>query len=337
MRGRGTNPRPRCEVRLWSHTRPLERPLRSAANGVGRIRDRAFGCAYERCPCDRLAHRRRTDPAGAGRRTGSRRGPLSDRLARFRDHSTTIARRSSTSRAARTPSSARCCARRIEPTAVAGVIFFNNVGYLGMCGHGTIGLVASLAHLGPVQPGMIESRRRSARSTPRCTRTARSRLPTCPAFASASRSSCDVPGVGDVRGDIAWGGNWFFLVEQPRAAHRPANVDALTDFTWRVRAGRQCRRATRKSITSSCSARRAARAARTAATSCCARARPTIARRAAPARAPSSRASPPTASCAEGEVWVQESVIGSVFAARYRWCDRSTGEIAPVHHAARRT
>jgi hypothetical protein len=42
-----------------------------------------------------------------------------------------------------------------DPTCQFGVIFFNNVGYLGMCGHGTIGLIASLAYLGKVQPGVI--------------------------------------------------------------------------------------------------------------------------------------------------------------------------------------
>ncbi len=39
------------------------------------------------------------------------------------------------------------------PTCAAGVIFFNNVGYLGMCGHGTIGVAVALAHLGRIGPG----------------------------------------------------------------------------------------------------------------------------------------------------------------------------------------
>ncbi len=41
-----------------------------------------------------------------------------------------------------------------DPACSAGVIFFNNVGYLGMCGHGTIGLVATLAYLGRIRPGV---------------------------------------------------------------------------------------------------------------------------------------------------------------------------------------
>ena len=40
------------------------------------------------------------------------------------------------------------------PDCVAAVIFFNNAGYLGMCGHGTIGVAATLAHLGRIHPGV---------------------------------------------------------------------------------------------------------------------------------------------------------------------------------------
>src|ERR1051325_9715038 len=48
----------------------------------------------------------------------------------------------------------------IDPGSAAGVLFFNNVGYLGMCGHGTIGLVVTLAYLGRIKPGehRIETR-----------------------------------------------------------------------------------------------------------------------------------------------------------------------------------
>src|SRR6478736_5881431 len=41
----------------------------------------------------------------------------------------------------------------VDKSCVTGVIYFNNVGYLGMCGHGTIGLVVTLAHLGRITPG----------------------------------------------------------------------------------------------------------------------------------------------------------------------------------------
>ena len=67
-----------------------------------------------------------------------------------------------------------------DPANTAGVIFFNNTGYLGMCGHGTIGLVASLAYLGRIQPGTHGIETPWAPSPPRCTRTARSACATCP-------------------------------------------------------------------------------------------------------------------------------------------------------------
>jgi len=46
----------------------------------------------------------------------------------------------------------------------------------------------------------------------------------------------DVPGVGPVTGDVAWGGNWFFLVKQSPIALNSSNIAALTDLTLRIRA-----------------------------------------------------------------------------------------------------
>ena len=80
------------------------------------------------------------------------------------------ARRSSPSRAAASGWSARCCRRRFRPTAAAGVIFFNNVGYLGMCGHGLIGVVATLAYLGRIGPGAASHRNTGRRCNGRASR-----------------------------------------------------------------------------------------------------------------------------------------------------------------------
>ena len=95
----------------------------------------------------------------------------------------------------------------------AGVIFFNNVGYLGMCGHGTIGLVVTLAHLGRVQPG------RSQIETPVGVDAVlhadgRSRSTNVPSYRKHKQVARRGAGLGEVRGDVAWGGNWFFLVER---------------------------------------------------------------------------------------------------------------------------
>ncbi|TFW22411.1 4-hydroxyproline epimerase [Massilia arenosa] len=123
-----------------------------------------------------------------------------------------------------------------EPHAadcVAGVIFFNNVGYLGMCGHGTIGLVASLAYLGRIGPGthridtpvgVVEATLADDGSVS---------IDNVPSWRSRTGVSVDVDGFGRVTGDVAWGGNWFFLVDADAhgVALDAARVEALTAYT----------------------------------------------------------------------------------------------------------
>ena len=121
------------------------------------------------------------------------------------------------------------------PGCQFGVIFFNNVGLLGMCGHGTIGLVVSLAYLGRIQPGHVRI------DTPvgdvEAVLHADGRVSVCnvPSFRAAQAAVVNVPGIGPVRGDVAWGGNWFFLVEDHGLKLELTNLEALTDYAWRVR------------------------------------------------------------------------------------------------------
>lgn len=124
------------------------------------------------------------------------------------------------------PSDAQC---------VTGVIFFNNVGYLGMCGHGTIGLVVTLHHLGQITPGdhRIETPVGSITATLHADGTVS--VKNVPSYRKARAVTIQVPGLGAVTGDVAWGGNWFFLVEDKRWALELSNVDQLTDVTWRIR------------------------------------------------------------------------------------------------------
>ncbi|RVU49157.1 4-hydroxyproline epimerase [Rubrivivax rivuli] len=97
------------------------------------------------------------------------------------------------------------------PGSLCGVIFFNNVGYLGMCGHGTIGVVATLAHLGRIQPGVhaIDTPVGTVQATLHDDRSVT--VANVPAYRHAQAVAVDVPGLGRVHGDVAWGGNWFFL------------------------------------------------------------------------------------------------------------------------------
>jgi 4-hydroxyproline epimerase len=125
-----------------------------------------------------------------------------------------------------------------DPTCDAGVIFFNNVGYLNMCGHGTIGLVVTLAHMGRIGAGglcrldtvcgVVEARLVGPN---------RVTIRNVPSYRSRARVPVEAPGIGTVSGDIAWGGNWFFLVADHGQALRLNRLEELTDFAWRIRRG----------------------------------------------------------------------------------------------------
>ncbi|MBI5296945.1 MAG: proline racemase family protein [Chloroflexi bacterium] len=154
-----------------------------------------------------------------------------------------------------------------DPTCQFGVIYFNNVGYLGMCGHGTIGLIASLAYLGKVQPGVIRVETpvgvveatlhpsslrgglqpdeaisssngeiASGKERPRNDGNYPNRVSVrnIPAY----RHLTHVPVTVDdktIHGDVAWGGNWFFLCHDHGLEVSMQNLEALTDFSWRIR------------------------------------------------------------------------------------------------------
>lgn len=123
----------------------------------------------------------------------------------------------------------------VDPSATAGVIFFNNIGYLGMCGHGTIGLVRTLEHVGRISAGthLIE--------TPVGTVAAKLEadghvsISNVASYRSAKDVSVEVEGMGTVTGDIAWGGNWFFLIGDHPLDLQLGNLAQLTNYTARIR------------------------------------------------------------------------------------------------------
>jgi 4-hydroxyproline epimerase len=122
-----------------------------------------------------------------------------------------------------------------EPGCAAGVIFFNNVGYLGMCGHGAIGLVVTLAHMGKIGPGEHRIETPVGVVTARLHESGEVTINNVPSYRIAKQREVEVEGHGKVKGDIAWGGNWFFLVGEHPYDLTLANIDVLTDFTWRIR------------------------------------------------------------------------------------------------------
>ena len=122
-----------------------------------------------------------------------------------------------------------------DPACTAGVIFFNNVGLIGMCGHGTIGLVATLAHLGRVGPGGHRIETPVGDVTATLHPDGRVTVRNVPSYRHRAGVTVAVPGYGPVTGDVAWGGNWFFLVAGHGEALHVGNVERLTDLAWRVR------------------------------------------------------------------------------------------------------
>lgn len=123
----------------------------------------------------------------------------------------------------------------VDSGCVAGVIFFNNVGTLGMCGHGTIGVMATLEHLGRIGPG--EHRIETPVGVVGATLHGAGRVTVenVASYRHRKAAVVEVPGFGKVTGDVAWGGNWFFLVEGAPVALTLKNRDALTEYTWAIR------------------------------------------------------------------------------------------------------
>ncbi|MBM3735026.1 MAG: 4-hydroxyproline epimerase [Acidobacteria bacterium] len=122
-----------------------------------------------------------------------------------------------------------------DSSCSVGVIFFNNVGFLNMCGHGTIGLMVTLAHLGRLTPGVHRIETPVGVVSAELHEGGRVTLDNVPSYRHAQGVRIDVPGHGEVAGDIAWGGNWFFLVEGSPAELDLRNLDALTAHTWAIR------------------------------------------------------------------------------------------------------
>ena len=123
----------------------------------------------------------------------------------------------------------------VDLKSAAGVIFFNNVGYLGMCGHGTIGLVVTLGHLGKIAPGdhWIETPVGTVKSV--LHESGEVTVENVPSYRVATKVSVNADGYGIVTGDVAWGGNWFFLVNDHGQRVEFDNVEKLTDCAWKIR------------------------------------------------------------------------------------------------------
>ncbi len=209
-----------------------------------------------------------------------------------------------------------------------GVIFFNNVGYLGMCGHGTIGLIASLKHLGDLSPGAVKIDTPVGAVEANLSVDGRISVDNVASYRSAHQVAVQVPGIGTVTGDVAWGGNWFFLIADHGQIIDLPHVEALTDYTWRVRAAINAQGHPLVDHVELFAASDLPGARSRNFVLCPGKAYD---------RSPCGTGTSAKLAClaadgklAEGDEWIQESLIGSTFAGRYRWRDRARGEIVPT-------
>lgn len=122
-----------------------------------------------------------------------------------------------------------------EPDCLCGVIFFNNVSTLNMCIHGTIGLGVTLAHMGKITVGAHKIDTPVGVITLNLLDDGRVSVDNVPSYRMAKDVAVEVPGYGTVVGDIAWGGNWFFLINEQGPAVVHSNIAALTHFTSAVK------------------------------------------------------------------------------------------------------
>lgn len=218
----------------------------------------------------------------------------------------------------------------VEPadkSCACGVIFFNNVGVLAMCGHGTIGLVATLAHLGRIQPGEHKIETPVGTVTATLCANGEVSVANVPSFRKTKAATVDVPGVGKVTGDVAWGGNWFFLVSEHGRDLKLVNVESLTDLTWRIRQAVNAQGFPEVDHVELFGPPQNGGDSRNF----------VLCPGKAYDRSPCGTGTSAKLAClaaddklSEGETWIQESILGSKFSGKFLWLDRERGEIQPV-------
>jgi 4-hydroxyproline epimerase len=122
-----------------------------------------------------------------------------------------------------------------DPSCEVGVLFFNNVGYLGMCGHGTIGLAVTLKSIGAVKPGIFRLETTVGVVEVELLDDHRVAVRNVPSHRYREGVNLRVEGYGTLQGDIAWGGNWFFLVKQSPLPLERKRIRELTELSLGIR------------------------------------------------------------------------------------------------------
>ncbi len=215
-----------------------------------------------------------------------------------------------------------------DPSCVTGVIFFDNVTFLGMCGHGTIGLVVTLAHMGRIAAGEHRIETPVGVVTVVLHRDDSVSVTNIPAYRKAKAVRVDVPGVGRITGDVAWGGNWFFQIDEHGQSLDLANAEALTDFTWRIRLAVNAQGFPEVDHIVLFAPSPSSGAHSRNFVLCPGKAYD---------RSPCGTSTSARLAClaadgllAQGEPMVQESIVGSRFTGSYHWADRAAGTVIPT-------
>jgi 4-hydroxyproline epimerase len=215
----------------------------------------------------------------------------------------------------------------VDKSCVAGVIFFNNVGYLGMCGHGTIGLMVTLAHLGRIKPGQHKIETPVGVITATLHPDGKVSVANVPSWRAKKAVTVDVPSIGPVTGDVAWGGNWFFLIEKHGQELLLKNAEQLNDYCWRVRQAVNAQGYPDVDHVELFGPPSVAGSYSKNFVQCPGKAYD---------RSPCGTGTSAKLACLAadgkllpGENWVQESIIGSTFSGKFDWLDKAAGKIAP--------
>jgi 4-hydroxyproline epimerase len=122
-----------------------------------------------------------------------------------------------------------------DASCAAGLIFFNSAGYLGMCGHATIGAAVTLAHLGRIGLGRHRFETPVGIVSVELTGRNKATVENVESYRYLKSVSVEVDGLGIVIGDVGWGGNWFFLTESAPCALRIDNIPELTQAAQAIR------------------------------------------------------------------------------------------------------
>jgi len=214
-----------------------------------------------------------------------------------------------------------------DPTCVAGVIFFDRSGPIGMCGHGMIGLIATLLHLGRVTSGTHPVETAAGVVEAHTDDTGAIAIANVPSRRLAAGVEFDVPELGTVTGDVAWGGNTFFLVTSPQVSLDADRADLLR-IAGLVQSAAHAAGFTEVDHVELFGEPTVAEADSRSFVRC-------------PSgtydRSPCGTGTSAKIAClaadgrlAEGARWVQESITGSTFEASYAWSDRTNGEVVPT-------